>query len=386
MQKKFLAVAISLAISNIAIAETNVQIYGLVDYGYALRHDRLGDFKNPYENITNAKNLGYSKTNSRFDSGQAAGNRIGFKGEEDLGNGLKAIFLLEQGFNIDTGEETKGFRRQAYVGLSGNFGTLVGGVLYTPYYLLVSNLDPFNGGTVGAYQNLKEDISHRILGSARIIDPIRVKNAIAYISPNWNGFNFIAAYSNNAFDDDSSYRNASNNNVYAIAANYVAPNWNIGLSYHYVAPEKSVNYIRTVKNINNLTFGGAYDFQAVKVSAFISYDKVNATQNLPELNNKKSISQTNFMLGAVAPFGKHAVKGSFNYSHNSKNQFGKAWMLALGYDYNFSKRTNFYAAYSYINNDKANNNRLGRTNTVGDTTNSGFAYQQGFQLGIKHSF
>ena len=380
MQKKLIALAVAAAASTGAFAQSsNVQIYGVVDYGYTIRHDRNQA----------AKDAGISKTNSAFNSGQAAGSRIGFKGVEDLGNGLKAVFVLERGFALDTGSDintgdnVSGFNRQAYVGLSGSYGTVVGGLVYTPYYTLVSGLDPFADGTVGTYHNVKGDING-------LFNPVRVNNTVAYVSPSWSGFNFTAAYSNNALADDSATRNAANDNVYALAGNYVAPDWNAGLSYHYIAAGKEAGVARGLKGVHNITLGGAYDFKAVKVSAFVSYDKANAKTEGFFPNNKKSLSQTNFMLGAVAPFGKHAVKGSVNYSYNSKNQYGKAWQFAVGYDYNFSKRTNFYAAYSYINADKANNNRLGRNAFVGDATNSGgvgnTGYRQGFQVGIKHSF
>lgn len=392
MQKKLIALAVAAAASTGAFAQSsNVQIYGIVDYGYTIRHDRSQA----------AKDAGISKTNSAFNSGQAAGSRIGFKGVEDLGNGLKAVFVLERGFNVDTGADVAGFNRQAYVGLSGSYGTVVGGKVYTPYYTLVSGLDPFADGTVGTYHNVKGDIGAQIANggnNGNVFNPVRVDNTVAYVSPNWGGFNFTAAYSNNAFGNENPEGNAANqngnaadDNVYALAGNYVAPDWNVGLSYHYIAAGKKQQGIeRTLKGVHNITLGGAYDFKAVKVSAFVSYDKASYKDNAlgiyPTPDNKKSVSQTNFMLGAVAPFGKHAVKGSFNYSYNSKNQYGKAWQLAVGYDYNFSKRTNFYAAYSYINADKANNNRLGRTASVGDATNEVAGYRQGFQVGIKHSF
>lgn len=385
MQKKLIALAVAAAASTGAFAQSsNVQIYGVVDYGYTIRHDRLKSVRTGNNAVINENT--FSKTNSQFNSGQAAGSRIGFKGVEDLGNGLKAVFVLERGFAVDTGADAGGFNRQAYVGLSGSYGTVVGGKVYTPYYTLVSGLDPFADGTVGTYANVKRDIND-------LFNPVRVNNTVAYVSPNWGGFNFTAAYSNNALADDSATRNAANDNVYALAGNYVAPDWNVGLSYHYISAGKPVagpTNPRELKGVHNITLGGAYDFKAVKVSAFVSYDKASYKDNAlgiyPTPDNKKSISQTNFMLGAVAPFGKHAVKGSVNYSYNSKNQYGKAWQLAVGYDYNFSKRTNFYAAYSYINADKANNNRLGRAAVVGDATNSGGVYKQGFQVGIKHSF
>ena len=396
MQKKLIALAVAAAASTGAFAQSsNVQIYGVVDYGYTIRHDRLKSVRTGNNAVINENT--FSKTNSQFNGGQSAGNRIGFKGVEDLGNGLKAVFVLERGFALDTGSDANtgdgvsGFNRQAYVGLSGSYGTVVGGLVYTPYYTLVSGLDPFADGTVGTYHNVKGDING-------LFNPVRVNNTVAYVSPSWGGFNFTAAYSNNALEDESPTRNAANNNVYALAGNYVAPDWNVGLSYHYIAAgsknDLNPGAQRELKGVHNITLGGAYDFKAVKVSAFVSYDKASYKDNAlgiyPTPDNKKSISQTNFMLGAVAPFGKHAVKGSVNYSYNSKNQYGKAWQFAVGYDYNFSKRTNFYAAYSYINADKANNNRLGRNAFVDDATNSGgvgnTGYRQGFQVGIKHSF
>lgn len=374
MQKKIIALAIAAAASAGVIAQSNVQIYGLVDYGYTYRHDRSDA----------GKAIGVAKSNSKLDGGQAAGNRIGFKGVEDLGNGLKAVFVLERGFALENGTANNGnggngFNRQAYVGLSSaNYGTLVGGLVYTPYYTLVSSIDPFADGTVGQYSNVKRDING-------LFNPVRVENTIAYISPSWGGFSITAAFSNNALNNDSTVSNSDNDTVYALAANYNAKNWFAGLSYHHIAAGQTTRGTGA-KTVDDITIGGAYDFKVVKVSAFLSYDKAKLVDGV-RIGNKSNITQTNFLLGAVAPFGKHAVKGSINYSQNSSSQFGKAWQFAVGYDYNFSKRTNFYAAYSFIDNDDANNNgRMGRNAVVGDATNGGGFYQQAFQLGIKHTF
>ena len=94
MQKKIIALAIAGLASTAAFAQSNVTIYGSVDYGYAYRNDA--------RKVAGAPK-GTADSSSRVDSGQQAGNRLGFKGVEDLGNGLKAVFLMEQGFNLDTG-------------------------------------------------------------------------------------------------------------------------------------------------------------------------------------------------------------------------------------------------------------------------------------------
>ena len=137
---------------------------------------------------------------SQLNCGIDAGNRLGFKGTEDLGNGLKAVFLLEQGFNVDDGCSGQGnrlYNRQAYVGLSGGFGTAVGGRLYTPYYTFMFQFDPFGNGTVGAYSNAWRVGASPVNANGTsapppavngLMDPQRVDNAIAYISPSFGGF------------------------------------------------------------------------------------------------------------------------------------------------------------------------------------------------------
>ncbi|MEI7432128.1 MAG: porin, partial [Betaproteobacteria bacterium] len=84
MQKKIIALAVAGLVSGVAFAQSNVTVYGIADVGVE---------------VANAGN----GTQFRVQSGQSAGSRIGFKGEEALGNGLKAEFVLEAGVNLDTG-------------------------------------------------------------------------------------------------------------------------------------------------------------------------------------------------------------------------------------------------------------------------------------------
>ncbi len=128
MQKKLIALAVAGLVSAPVFAQSNIQIYGIAD-AYFKAGDFMGD------------------STMGVDSGGLMGSRLGFRGEEDLGSGLKAVFLLEQGFDIDTGKSTamsKGdndattgnqtFTRQAYVGLKGNFGQVALGRQYAPGY------------------------------------------------------------------------------------------------------------------------------------------------------------------------------------------------------------------------------------------------------------
>jgi predicted porin len=128
MQKKLIALAVAGLVSAPVFAQSNIQVYGVAD-AYFKAGDFMGD------------------STMGVDSGGLSGSRLGFRGEEDLGSGLKAVFVLEQGFKIDTGTSTamsgdddranggsQTFTRQAYVGLKGNFGQVALGRQYAPGY------------------------------------------------------------------------------------------------------------------------------------------------------------------------------------------------------------------------------------------------------------
>ncbi|MDR0996132.1 MAG: porin, partial [Zoogloeaceae bacterium] len=190
MNKKLIALAVAGALASApALAQTNVTIYGSIDMGFSHRGDNVAS--------------GVSSKNA-IDSGISAGNRLGFKGTEDLGNGLKALFTLEAGFEADTGDSTQSkrlFGRQAFVGLtSDTLGTVIAGRIYTPHYSLLSKIDPFAAGTVGQYRNVMN--AGLKVGGENVFDPTRVDNTVAYVSPSFSGFNVTAAYSTNAFKQE----------------------------------------------------------------------------------------------------------------------------------------------------------------------------------------
>ncbi|HOI51319.1 MAG TPA: porin, partial [Azonexus sp.] len=134
MQKKIIALAVAGLASTAAFAQSNVQIYGVVDVGY---------------NRSSSSDTGALKSRNALDSGLQSGSRIGFRGTEDLGNGLKASFVLEYGITADTGAGLSGPARQSFLALSNSYGTVAAGRQYTPQYELVSKVDPFGAGTVG---------------------------------------------------------------------------------------------------------------------------------------------------------------------------------------------------------------------------------------------
>lgn len=358
-----------------AQAQTNTTLYGLVDYGYTYRWD------------AKAPGTGTPSSQSQLNGGQSAENRIGFKGTEDLGNGLKAVFLLEQGFMLDTGaqqQSNSAFSRQAYVGLSGDFGTVIGGRLITPHYNFISSIDPFSAGTVGRYNNVYSPLAAYASVYGTVTDPIRVDNAVQYTSPTFGGFNATAIYSNNAFGQESSAGNAGNNTLYGVLVKYAQGPFTAGVNYHYGAAG-TTGVATAFDNVQNVAVGGSYDFKVAKVSALYAYNDVKfgtANTNNATLNN--------YLIGVTAPFGKWVGKASYQFSDGNSTAGGDAQQFALGVDYNLSKRTAFYTAYSFIDNQ---GNRVAAVN---DASNSGAyaggnyssagVFQQGVQAGLRHSF
>jgi predicted porin len=400
MQKKIIALAIAGLASTAAFAQSNVTIYGSVDYGYSYRYD-----------ARTPNNFKDANSASTLDSGIAQGNRLGFKGVEDLGNGLKAVFLLESGFGIDTGASAQGgllFGRQAYAGLTGGFGTLVGGRLYTPYYSLMLSIDPFANGTVGAYGN--------VYGADQdaLLDPQRVNNAAAYISPSFGGFTVTGAYSNNALSDETvnsavgattavtnggRASNAHNNTVYAVVGKYEGGPVMAALSYHNIqmgsAGTPPAAGAQVTQSYENYTLGGAFDAKVVKISAAYTHSTKDRALSATD------VKLDNYLIAAAVPIGKVTLKGSYIFSDGNSAACGNAQQYALGANYNLSKRTDLYTAYSLIDNDSvkasatvAACNRAAATN---DGSNSGYAagatgtagsvpYQQGFTVGVRHTF
>ncbi|MDR3158337.1 MAG: porin [Zoogloeaceae bacterium] len=374
MQKKLMVLAVAAAVSGAALAQSNVQIYGSVDVGLSHRGDNIAD-------NTGGKNS--------IDSGISSGNRLGFKGTEDLGNGVTALFVLESGFAADNGNLAQGgrlFGRQAYLGLTGNFGTFIAGRLYAPHYSLLSSVDPFRSGTVGQYRNVFA--SGLNTGGENLFDPTRVDNTVAYVTPSWGGFNVTAAYSTNAIGQEAA-GNDHDNTVIALLPRYTNGPLDVGFSYHRIKDDdKGAGVLGTIKpKITNWAVAGTYDFKVVKLHAF--YDKNKLTTQNPGWDD---ITLKSWLLGATVPFGKNAIQFSYTQSKlddQTSNSAGKSKQWALGYTYALSKRTNFYAAYSDINNDneKGNKaNKVRRTASAGDSSNGGDGYQNGFNIGLKHTF
>src|ERR1700722_2431977 len=194
MKKTLLAAAIpAIFLSTTAHAQSSVTLYGLIDEGFDFTSNGAG-------------HRGYEMV-----SGDAAGSRWGLKGSEDLGNGLKGIFLLENGFNTNNGQLGQGgleFGRQAYVGLSSaQYGTFTMGRQYDPTIDMWSGFTAA-GNTIGnlgshPYDNDNADWDYRI------------QKSVKYVSPTVAGFTGEALY---GFSNEAG--GFADNRVYSAAVQY----------------------------------------------------------------------------------------------------------------------------------------------------------------------
>ncbi|MFZ6646856.1 porin [Undibacterium sp. TJN25] len=194
MNKKLLALAILAPAYSLAQAQSSVQAYGLIDANV--------------EYLTNADPAKHSL--SRLNSGGANTSRFGFRGSEDLGDGLKAVFQLEGGVKLDTGASDGDiFGRQANVGLEGNFGRVVAGRSFSTVYDFLLPLDPMGyapqyswATSAGASGNRKDGL---LTG---------VSNMVKYTGE-FNGFRLGLNY---AFGEAAG--NTSDSAKYALALGY----------------------------------------------------------------------------------------------------------------------------------------------------------------------
>ncbi|MGB4467347.1 MAG: porin [Azovibrio sp.] len=368
MQKKLIALAIAGLASSAAFAQSSVQIYGAIDMGYSHRGDSF---------------LSGVDSQNAIDSGISDGNRLGFKGSEDLGNGLKALFTLETGFLTDTGlyDGFAGggvFTRQAVVGLSSDsMGTVLAGRMFSPQYAFLTALDPFGEGTVGTYLNT---VGNDVSAGLTVIP--RLSNAVSYISPTFSGFNVTAVYSSHGDVNSTQDRvgNSDNNNrVYGVLPRYTNGPIDIGLNFHRIDFGEDTGL--GLDDLRNWTLGGSYDFEVVKLAAFYADTKI-----APLVGDDLKIKS--WMVGATVPFGRHAVKVSYNQSKAEQGSLdGTSKQWALGYNYSLSKRTSLYTAFAQIDNDREAND-LVRSSAANDASNDATVggYQNGFNVGVMHTF
>ncbi len=366
MKKTLITLAVLAAATGVAQAQSSVVIYGTVDAGFV------------------SERGGKAGTTNKIDSGVASASRLGFKGTEDLGSGLSALFVLESGFKVDSGSQDGEalFGRQAYLGLSSKTaGTVTLGRQYTPWYNTLSKVaDPFAAGYAGSAKNLFP------------AGTTRTSNTVMYSSPNFSGFDADVAYSAGNKDQESLVSSKIGRQMGA-SVGYANGPLNARLAYNNTSNDKQVGLTTTVAetgSARNWLAAANYDFAVAK--AYVAYG-VNKGDNSSTRNNAtagdlfniKSTGgltndSTTALIGATVPVGPAGtVMASIIHVNDKNNSNADANQFAVGYSYALSKRTSTYASYAKI----SNKNNAGYT--VGNNSNVGSG-DQAFNVGVRHSF
>ncbi|WDZ95911.1 porin [Herbaspirillum sp. WKF16] len=373
----FALAALGLIASTAAQAQSSVTIYGLIDTGVTY--------------MSNVKKAGVNENGSRFgvDSGTASSSRIGFRGTEDLGGGLKAIFVLENGFNGDNGGMNSAgviFDRKSVVGLSGSFGTVtVGrqadylddiGSKYTSAQTFGSN------GQKGAHAN---NIDRTSTG--------RNDNSVRFDTANLSGFTGSLYY---AFGEVAGQTSAGQG--FGIGGNYANGPFGIGAAYFQTklsAAQTTPPAAAGDTNLKTFTIGSSYQFGPAKLYGAWSQGKrptaanqatrlssVGAARkaNIFDIGVDYTLNQNLHLLGSVI----HS-RMDFNRAANSTfSGKGKTTQFNLGVDYFLSKRTDVYAMWSNLRAQDVVN--PGVINNAADFGAYDDSTQNVLRVGLRHKF
>jgi len=435
MQKKILALAVAGLMSGAAFAQSNVTIYGAADVTFDnVKAAGASDFTVgglPYTytqtnvapaavstGTTAAPGTTYTNLN------QPARNRVsanssflGFRGTEDLGGGLKAVFQFEGGVANDNAGAFN-FNRDSFVGLAGGFGTVAAGILTGPTRGLGSAMDPFLGATgIGANSGLLGKLGGATLagvnpyfsvpltgntaapspaqlanansiangqallgargycatsGTCASLFDTRWNNAIAYISPTMAGLTLTAAYVANENKTRSDIANKLETRGYDIGARYANGPILAGLTYNKAKLGDNFG-----TKASDLRAAFRYDFGMG--TAGLMYDRVKVSDSDGSLKRNAWFLPVTFKVGpagkAIAQYGRAGdIKGAGDTG---------AKLFALGYEHSLSKRTTVKAVYSQIRNEASAYYDFG-VNSVGGIFPG--ADPKGFQVGVRHTF
>ncbi len=381
MKKTLAAVAVLGAFAGSALA-ADVQLYGIVDLGVGYNHIDVDGLK-----------VDGDKDKFEMKSGQASGSRWGIKGTEDLGNGLTVGFILEDGFDADTGSEDKTkvmFNRESSLFLEGGFGKVAFGRMGSlnngqSSWAKVGMINAFGTSDWGDYSVQVGNV----MSTAAQWD-----NMVAYQTPDFAGFKVYAQYAMGSNDNENESRS---DRYYALGATY-----NNGPFAGYFAVD-SINYatadangaLPNASDIDDsltVTLGGSYDFEAVKVYLGAQYFDEVKLSNFKGVIKAAGVGQSNKVkgygisltgdapvLGGKAMFGiGYTDAESADSEDKTADVELQRYVVSVGYDYPFSKRTDVYAVASYMQDSWEDKSKAEKV----DADPSAYT----FYVGLRHRF
>lgn len=357
MQKQLITLAIGGLIATGAQAQSNVTVYGVADLSFDSVSTSGGT-------IPGSRTGNYTRVSSNS-------SYLGFKGSEDLGNGLRALFQFESSVNADTntaGSSLLGAARDSYVGLeSASIGTVKLGTLSTPTRSLGTAID-VNAGAAGIGTN------------SGLINNLgfdsRQANAIRYDTPALAGFSAAFAYIAGENKTHDGAAAPANRSAWDLGMNYKAGPWMAGLTH---AQSKEGNLADS--KVRNSRIATAYDFGPGSIRLLWNQER-------------------NASLGAGTRQSVWGLGGTYNATPNGKliaqyyranDRSGNAVsnegarLFELGYEHNLSKRTMLKLIYARIDNDSNASFNFG-SNGVRNVAGQPGVDPRGFQIGVRHSF
>ena len=311
MKKSLIALAV-LGLSGAAMAQSSVTLYGVADAGIGKIEAGSG--------LAKPENDASDKT--EFISGSMMNNgtsRLGVRGVEDLGGGLKAGFQFETGLDLDNGGSSSAFwSRQANIWLGGNWGTVKLGRQFTPSYLTTSTFELTGAALYSVLAN-----TYKFAGIGR-----RANSAFAYITPNFGGFTGALAY---VTKTDL----ATPKDAYDLGLMYANGPIGVGVSVNKFSTSKT-NYQAGAKySFGNFALAGSYT----------------------QASNAAKAVRRGFGIGGSANFGAFTV--TLDLTRDTKNEWtGKKYTNGVvEAKYALSKRTFVYGAFLRL--DDTNNYGIG---------------------------
>ncbi|MFZ2988141.1 porin [Ideonella sp.] len=288
MKKSLVLTAIAATLAAPAFAQSSVTIYGRLNVGAESQKIGDGDAKGAI--VDNA-------------------SRIGFKGTEDLGGGMKAMFLIEHGFDASTGKaDTTFWGRESWVGLATKFGTVkLGNLGFSEAYLATADYISMHNHDTGTS-------SDALFG---YVATTALKNAVSYSTPSFGGLVGHVQYGEAIGQD----------NPLSVAANYDAGALHLGFGYEELGDDKST------------AVRGLYEMGAFTVGAYYNMVTGSGERNAWRLTGMYTMGNSEF----------HANYGMTDDVKGVANSGAAQW--TLGYNYNLSKRTKLFAFYTNVIND-----------------------------------
>jgi len=377
--KKLTYLAAALALPVAAHADTT--IYGYMSAGVE---------------STKASGHGMSNTTTRVED---LNSRIGFKGNEDLGNGLKAIWQVEsslrnfeQGGTNDKGQSATLATRNTFVGLQSNdWGTVQLG-LYDSAYKRMTTSDM----GINLWHDTEGDINPSSVSGVVNRRNARLANSVHYTSPVWSGLQFGVSYGMDELRPTAPNGTRQNNDRLDIAAEYITGGLKLGLGYDHEGNKlNSAATAEGQQNITGLKAAGSYTFASTGTLIGASYERVktnnNGTPDTTQDDWMVALSQP--IVGPLTFKAVYAELGKLDGAPNGTNPDdykAKEWTVGVSYD--MSKRTQlFLYGTKLVNGAQQNANFINDpvyTSGIGtaDATLAKGVSPQAITLGMTHLF